>query len=172
MAGESDFVTQGHAYFRGPVGTTSGKQNAAFSVSGYKSVSLSGKTTTSDLQTGKLYVTGEVDFRFATFVGDYRGALSGSREPGFTVITAVAVQTQGIVSITLNVTGTIPQGAGVDVWSGVGGALCPPQNRQAAAWLDGGYAGVAWIRPNGTIAVANRSGASRSSAQFTITYAL
>lgn len=111
---------------------------------------------------GSVQITGDKDL----------GTLPGVVASSLSVFTAEYEVRLGQVFIYLNLLGQIVQGAGMDVWSGLPASLRPPANRQAAAWLEGGYAGVAWVRPNGTVAVANRSGATRNSAQFTLTYPL
>ena len=111
--------------------------------------------------------------RRVTVVGAVDGGakpLPGSVSSGFNIVTAEYQERAGWLAVTLNVTGDVVQGSGVDVWSNLPEWMRPPSNRQAAAWMNGGYAGVAWVRWDGTIAVANRTGATRTSAQFTIVY--
>ena len=45
-------------------------------------------------------------------------------------------------------------------------------NRMTAAYMSAGHPGIAWITSSGNILINNQSGASRTSAQFTITYPL
>ncbi|WP_053352696.1 hypothetical protein [Leucobacter musarum] len=119
-----------------------------------------------------IYLDGATTFsEWPSFPGDSAAAaLPGFVEGGFSIVTASFEVRGGTLFISLNVTGNITQGSGVDVWNSLPARLRPSSNRQAAAWLNGGYAGVAWVRSNGTIAVANQTGATRTSAQFTVSY--
>ncbi|WP_198008465.1 hypothetical protein [Leucobacter salsicius] len=99
--------------------------------------------------------------------------LPGTPATGITAETQAEYEVRsGWVVLRFYVFGDIAESAAQDVWSGVPTQLRPPTNRFAAAWLAGGYVGTAFVRSNGTVAVANRSGATRTSSQFTIVYPL
>lgn len=65
--------------------------------------------------------------------------------------------------------GGLPPG-GVDVWSNIPSWLRPAANTQGAVWLQAGYPGIAFVRPDGTINVSHQAGSNRTSAQFTLNY--
>lgn len=73
------------------------------------------------------------------------------------------------VEISLGVDGSMPVGS-TTVTRPLPAKWRPRDNKQAAAWLSGNYEGLAFIRPDGTIAVVNRSPGTRASAQITVKY--
>lgn len=99
--------------------------------------------------------------------------LSAYLLPGFTGSVRGRIVGKHVEISSNSISGTVPSAAGsVDIMGGLPALWRPEgQNRFGGIYANG-YSGSVWIRPAGTVAVANRSGASWSSLLFSVTYLL
>lgn len=106
--------------------------------------------------------TGWVDFPSSGFESGFSTGTSGffkGRRSGLWVVVTGYISgsfTDG--NVTFFKTGRIPA------------AFRPESNQFGAAYMTGGYSGTAFVRPDGSAAVAQKSGSTRSTTQFTILY--
>lgn len=73
------------------------------------------------------------------------------------------------VEVRASLSGSFPEGT-TEVASGLTEMWLPRSNAQGACYLQNGYSGVAFFRPDGSIAISWRGGSTRNSAQFTISF--
>lgn len=96
--------------------------------------------------------------------------LTGTLSAGFSGTVQYAITGGTVMIVAILAGGSVPAGSATDLFSGIPSELRPTENRHGAALLSGGYTGTVWVRSNGTIAVAQSTGATRNGPQFTITY--
>ena len=90
---------------------------------------------------------------------------------GFTINRLVLTRRLGWYELSAQINGTVAAGAVVELLqasTSVFYTVYPDYNRHGSAWLVGGHTGTAWIRPNGSVAISQSTGGSRTNPQFTI----